>query len=47
MFDVESLMFGFVKDKFGWTAIFAIIGVLYVVLLILTLFARKMKTKNI
>lgn len=44
---VQALMFGFVKDIFGWTAIFAIIGALYVILLILTLFARKMKTKNI
>ena len=44
---VQALLFGFVKDTFGWSAIFVIIGVLYVVLLILTLFARKMKTKNI
>ena len=44
---VQALLFGFVKDTFGWLAIFVIIGVLYVVLLILTLFARKIKTKNI
>ena len=44
---VQALLFGFVKDLFGWPAIFIIIGVLYIVLLILTLFARKMKTKNI
>ncbi len=44
---VQAMMFGFVKDSFGWPAVFVIIGVLYVVLLVLTLFARKMKTKNI
>ncbi len=44
---VQALMFGFVKDKFGWTAIFVIIGVLYVILLALTFIARKIKTKNI
>lgn len=44
---VQALLFGFVKDTFGWPSIFVIIGALYVVLLILTLFARKMKTKNI
>lgn len=42
---VQAVMFGFVKDAFGWPAIFAIIGVLYIILLVLTLFARKMKTK--
>ena len=44
---VQAMMFGFVKEKFGWTAIFIIIGVLYVILLGLTLLARKMKTKRI
>ena len=44
---VQALIFGFVKDSFGWPAIFVIIGVLYVILLVLTLFARKMKTKNV
>ncbi len=44
---VQALLFGFVKDAFGWLSIFVIIGVLYVVLLVLTLIARKMKTKNI
>lgn len=44
---VQALMFGFVKDTFGWPAIFVIIAILYVILLVLTLFARKMKTKNI
>ena len=44
---VQALIFGFVKDQFGWPSIFIIIGVLYVLLLVLTLLARKMKTKNI
>ncbi len=44
---VQALLFGFVKDTFGWPAIFVIIGVLYAILLVLTLIARKMKTKNI
>ena len=44
---VQAMLFGFVKDTFGWPAIFVIIGVLYVVLLILTLLARKMKTRRI
>ena len=44
---VQALLFGFVKDAFGWLSIFVIIGVLYIVLLVLTLIARKMKTKNI
>ena len=42
-----TVIFGFVKDTFGWPAIFVIIGLLYVVLLVLTLVARKMKTKNV
>ena len=44
---VQAMLFGFVKDTFGWPAIFVIIGALYFVLLILTLLARKMKTRNI
>lgn len=44
---VQALMFGFVKDTFGWPAIFVIIGCLYIILLVLTLIARKMKTKHI
>ncbi len=44
---VQALIFGFVKDNFGWSSIFTIIGILYLILLILTLIARKMKTKNI
>ncbi len=44
---VQAVMFGFVKDKFGWPAIFIIIGVLYVILLLLTFIAKNMKTKKI
>lgn len=44
---VQALIFGFVKDTFGWHAIFVIIAVLYVILLVLTLLARKIKTRNI
>ena len=44
---VQGMLFGFVKDAFGWPAIFVIIGALYVVMLVLTLIARKMKTKHI
>ena len=40
---IQSMIFGTVKDNFGWGAIFVTIGVLYIVMLILTLFARKMK----
>ena len=44
---VQAMIFGFVKDAFGWSAIFVIIGALYIVMLVLTLIARKMKTKRI
>lgn len=44
---VQAVIFGVVKDTFGWMSIFVIIGVLYIILLVLTLIARKMKTKNI
>ena len=44
---VQAVIFGFVKDSFGWSAIFITIGCLYVILLTLTLAARKMKTKQI
>ncbi|MBR5507364.1 MAG: MFS transporter [Clostridia bacterium] len=44
---IQAVVFGFVKDTFGWGAIFVTIGSLYIILLILTLLARKMKTKRI
>ena len=44
---VQSAMFGFVIKKWGWSSIFVTIGVLYIVMLILTLVARKMKMKDV
>ena len=44
---IQAVIFGFVKDTFGWGAIFVIIGVLYVIMLALTFVARNMKTKRI
>ena len=44
---LQASVFGFVKDTFGWPAIFITIGCLYIILLVLTLLARKMKTKKI
>ncbi len=44
---IQASLFGFVKDAFGWPAIFIIIGALYVIMLVLTLLARKMKTKRL
>ena len=44
---LQASLFGFVKNAFGWSAIFIIIGTLYVIMLVLTLIARKVKTKRI
>lgn len=44
---IQAVVFGFVKDAFGWPAIFITIGGLYIIMLALTLLARKMKTKRI
>ena len=44
---VQASAFGFVKDTFGWPAVFITIGCLYVLLLVLTLLARKMKMKRL
>lgn len=44
---VQAMVFGFVKETFGWPAIFITIGCLYILMLVLTLLARKMKTKRI
>lgn len=44
---VQSALFGFViNSSLGWTGMFITIGALYIVLLVLTLFARKMKMKD-
>jgi len=44
---IQATVFGFVKESFGWSAIFVTIGCLYIVLLVLTLLARKMKMKKL
>lgn len=44
---IQAAVFGFVKETFGWPAVFVTIGCLYILLLVLTLWARKMKTKRI
>ncbi len=40
---VQASAFGYVKDHFGWPAVFITIGCLYIIMLVLTLMARKMK----
>ncbi len=44
---IQASVFGFVQQKFGWSAIFITIGCLYIILLVLTLLARKMKMKKV
>ncbi len=44
---VQAVLFSFLKEKFGWAAIFVVIGVLYVTMLALTFVARKMKTRHV
>ena len=44
---IQASVFGFVKDSFGWPAVFITIGCLYILMLVLTLLARNMKTKRI
>lgn len=44
---IQASIFGFVKDAFGWSAIFIVIGCLYIVMLVLTMLARKMKMRKI
>lgn len=44
---LQASVFGFVKDAFGWPAVFVTIGCLYIIMLILTLAARNMKMKRI
>lgn len=44
---IQSALFGFViESDWGWTGMFVTIGILYVVLLVLTLIARNMKMKD-
>ena len=44
---IQAAVFGFVKDSFGWPAVFITIGCLYILMLALTLAARKMKTRRL
>ena len=44
---LQASLFGFAKDHFGWPAIFITIGTLYVIMLTLTLAARKMKLRHL
>ena len=44
---IQAVGFGFVKDTFGWDAIFITIGCLYILMLVLTLLARNMKMSKL
>ena len=44
---IQAVVFGFVQERFGWPAIFITIGCLYILLLVLTLLARKMKMRKL
>lgn len=44
---IQAVGFGFVKDTFGWDAIFVTIGCLYILMLVLTLQARNMKMQKL
>ena len=44
---IQASAFGFVQERFGWSAIFITIGCLYILLMVLALIARKVKLKNI
>ena len=38
---IQAFVFGFIKDNFGWPAIFITIGCLYIIMFILTIIASK------
>ena len=44
---IQASIFGWMKDTFGWPAVFITIGCLYIIMLVLTLSARKMKMNRI
>ena len=44
---IQAVIFGFIKDTFGWPAIFIVIGSLYIIMLVLAILTRNMKTKRI
>ena len=43
---VQAMLFGFLKDRFGWSAIFIVIACLYIMMLGLTFLARNMRTRD-
>lgn len=43
---IQAVCFGYVKDIFGWDAIFVTIGCLYILMLVLTLKVRNMKMQK-
>ena len=44
---IQASVFGFVQEKFGWSAIFVTIGCFYIILLVLAMIARNIKLKRI
>ena len=44
---IQASVFGFMKDTFGWSAVCITIGCLYILMLVLTLLARRMKMKKL
>lgn len=44
---IQASVFGYVKEAFGWSAIFVTIGCLYILMLVLTLLARNMKMRKL
>ena len=44
---IQAVCFGYIKDNFGWDAIFVAIGCLYILMLILTLKARRLKMQKL
>jgi len=44
---IQASAFGFIQERFDWPAIFITIGALYIIMLVLTLMARKMKMKRL
>lgn len=42
---IQTYLFGFMKNTFGWSAIFITIGILYIFMFILTILASKIEVK--
>lgn len=40
---IQASLFGLIKDKFGWSAIFITVGCLYIIILLLTFVSGKIK----